>query len=84
MPLSFPRLAAATCSLALLAVGIGFFIPNTSTPPASNTATAGKAEQVRSINRQLSQQPAAQVTTPGELPPSLQGASHGIHLQVDG
>ena len=82
MSLSFPRLAAVTCSLALLAVGIGFFIPNVS-PPASSTATAEKAEQVRSINRQLSQQPAAQLTTPGELPPSLQGASHGIRLQVD-
>ena len=80
---SFPRLATVTCSLALLAIGIGFFIPNASTPPASSTATAEKAEQVRSINRQLSQQPAAQLTTPGELPPSLQGASHGIRLQVD-
>ncbi|MFZ3184403.1 MAG: lipase secretion chaperone [Pseudomonas sp.] len=84
MPISFPRLAATTCCLALLAVGIGFFTPGGINPPASLTATAEKAEQVRSINRQLSQQPAAQLTTPGALPPSLQGASHGIRLQVDG
>ena len=66
----------------LLGVGMVFFTPNGS-PPASSTATAEKAEQVRSINSQLSQQPAAQLTTPGELPASLQGASHGIRLQVD-
>ncbi|MDP3847502.1 MAG: lipase secretion chaperone [Pseudomonas sp.] len=84
MPISFSRLAAVTCCLALLAIGIGFFIPAGINPPPSLTATAEKAEQVRRINRQLSQQPAAQLTTPGALPPSLQGASHGIRLQVDG
>lgn len=84
MSMSFPRLAAATCSLALIAVGVGYFLPSGITPPASVSANAEKAEQVRVLNRQLSQQPAAQLTTPGELPPSLQGASHGIRLLVDG
>lgn len=88
MSMSFPRLAAATCSVALLAVGVGYFLPSGITPPASVNANANanaeKAEQVRVLNRQLSQQPAAQLTTPGELPPSLQGASHGIRLLVDG
>lgn len=83
MPLSFPRLAAVTCCLALLAIGVSFFIPSGISPPLSATATRDKAEQVRGINRQLSEQPAAQLTTPGALPPSLQGASHGIRLQVD-
>jgi lipase chaperone LimK len=83
MSMSFPRLAAATCSLALIAVGVGYFLPSGITPPASVSANAEKAEQVRALNRQLSQQPAAQLTTPGELPPSLQGASHGIRLQTD-
>jgi lipase chaperone LimK len=84
MSMSFPRLAAATCRLALIAVGAGYFLPSGITPPASVTASAEKAEQVRVLNRQLSQQPAAQLTTPGALPPSLQGASHGIRLLVDG
>jgi lipase chaperone LimK len=83
MSMSFPRLAAATCSLALIAVGVGYFLPSGITPPASVNANAEKAEQVRVLNRQLSQQPAAQLTTPGALPPSLQGASHGIRLQTD-
>jgi lipase chaperone LimK len=83
MSMSFPRLAAITCSLALLAAGIGYFLPNGITPPASVNANAEKAEQVRVLNRQLSQQHAAQLTTPGALPPSLQGASHGIRLQTD-
>ena len=83
MFMSFPRLAAITCSLALLTAGIGYFLPNGITPPASVSATTDRAEQVRVLNRQLSQQPAAQLTTPGELPPSLQGASHGIRLHTD-
>ncbi len=84
MPLSFPRLAAITCSLALLAVGASYFLPSDipTLPSASNNAE--RAEQVRALQRKLSQQPAAQLTTPGALPPSLQGASHGIRLQVDG
>jgi lipase chaperone LimK len=84
MPISFPRLAAVTCSLALLAVGGTYFLPTGMTPSLSVSARAEKAEQVRALHRQLSQQPAAQLTTPGALPPSLQGASHGIRLQVDG
>ncbi|MBP8184490.1 MAG: hypothetical protein KAX95_01290 [Pseudomonas sp.] len=83
MSISFPRLAAATCSLALLAVGIGYFLPNGIAPAISASASADKAKQVRMLNQQLSQQPAAQLTTPGALPPSLQGASHGIRLQTD-
>lgn len=84
MPISFPRLAAITCSLALLAVGAAYFLPADTTPPRSASNNAERAEQVRELHRKLSQQPAAQLTTPGALPPSLQGASHGIRLQVDG
>jgi lipase chaperone LimK len=80
---SYPKLAAVTCSLALLAIGGAYFLPSGITPPASVSATADRAKQVRVLNQQLSQQPAAQLTSPGALPPSLQGASHGIRLQVD-
>ena len=89
MSMSFPRLAAITCSLALLAVGGACFVPASSPLAPSPSASTGtetetdKAEQVRILHQQLSQQPAAQLTTPGELPPSLQGASHGIRLHTD-
>lgn len=83
MPARFPRMAAATCCLALLALGMGFFLSQGPTPAASHRATDERAEQVRLINRQLGQQAAAQLPSPGALPPSLQGASHGIRLQAD-
>ena len=84
MPMSFPRLAAVTCSLALLAVGSRYLLSSDLSPPVAPIGNAEKAEQVRTLNSQLSQQASTQRTTPPALPPSLQGASHGIRLQVDG
>jgi lipase chaperone LimK len=83
MPTSFTRLATITCSLALLVVGSSYWLSSRNTPTISASAPPEKAEQVRTLNRQLSLQPAAQLPVPGALPPSLQGASHGIRLQVD-
>lgn len=81
MPIRFPKLLAATGAVALLAVASTYFLPLDIAPPASTIAD--KATEVRTLNRQLSQQPAARLPLPGALPPSLQGASHGIRLQVD-
>ncbi|MES2819792.1 MAG: lipase secretion chaperone [Pseudomonadota bacterium] len=75
----FPRLAA--CGLVLLVLGIGFFLSQE--PAASPRSTDTRAEQVRIANRQLDQQSSAQLPAPGALPPSLQGASHGIRLRAD-
>ena len=83
MPARFPRMAAVTCSLILFALGIGFFLSQDPMPAASPKATDARAEQVRLVNRQLGQQAAAKLPDPGALPPSLQGASHGIRLRVD-
>jgi lipase chaperone LimK len=84
MPMSFPRLAAVTCSVALLAVGSTYFLSSDLTPQVTLSGNAEKAEQVRTLNSQFSQQASAQLSTPPALPPSLQGSSHGIRLQVDG
>jgi lipase chaperone LimK len=48
------------------------------TPPSDE-----RSQQASALNRQLRETPAAALSDPGPLPPSLQGASHGVTLRAD-
>jgi lipase chaperone LimK len=48
------------------------------TPPSD-----ARSQQAGQLNRQLREAPVATLADPGPLPPSLQGASHGVTLRAD-
>ncbi len=83
MPIRFRTLAAASVSLALLAVASGYFFSSDTPPTPIPTSASVKSVQVRHNNQQLSQQSAAQLANPDALPATLQGTRHGIALETD-
>lgn len=83
MPIRFRTLAAASVSLALLAMASGYFFSSDTPPTPMPASASAKSVQVRHNNQLLSQQSAAQLATPDALPATLQGTYHGIALQTD-
>ncbi len=83
MPVRFRTLAAASVSLALLAVASGYFFSSDTPPTPIPSSASVKSVQVRHNNQQLSQQSAAQLANPDALPATLQGTRHGIALETD-
>ena len=83
MPVRFRTLAAASVSLALLAVASGYFFSSDTPPTTIPSSASVKSVQVRHNNQQLSQQSAAQLANPDALPATLQGTRHGIALETD-
>ena len=57
--------------------------PNESAPLAVTPPSDERSQQAIALNRQLRQTPAAALSDPGPLPPSLQGTSHGVTLRAD-
>ncbi len=83
MPIRFRTLAAASVSLALLAMASGYFFSSDTPPTPMPASASAKSVQVRHNNQQFSQQTATQLATPDALPATLQGTHHGIALQTD-
>ena len=79
-------------ALALGAVTIGSTLllyrpPGPSMPAttlAAPSASDDRSQQARALNQQLHATPATALADPGPLPPSLQGAEHGVVLHSDG
>jgi lipase chaperone LimK len=57
--------------------------PNESTLLAATPPSDERSQQARALNQQLRQAPAAALSDPGPLPPSLQGTSHDVTLRAD-
>ncbi|MDG9923554.1 MULTISPECIES: lipase secretion chaperone [unclassified Pseudomonas] len=57
--------------------------PTESAPLAATLPSDERSQQASALNRQLRQTPAAALSDPGPLPPSLQGSSHGVTLRAD-
>ncbi|QKE62966.1 hypothetical protein HNE05_06200 [Aquipseudomonas campi] len=49
--------------------------------PSSAIPTDPRSQQASTLNQQLQQTPAAQLSDPGPLPASLQGSHHGVQLR---
>ena len=70
--------AAAVCGTLLL------YRP-TPVPVAGDMPPADpRSRQASALNHSLGTAPAAGLADPGPLPPTLQGASHDVHLRMDG
>lgn len=57
--------------------------PSEPTAPIASVPSDERSQQASALNRQLRETPATALANPGPLPPSLQGASHGVSLRAD-
>lgn len=57
--------------------------PHSSTSSATERPDDARSRQAGTLNRDLRETPTARLADPGPLPPSLQGARHGVALRMD-
>lgn len=59
-------------------------LPATAAPVASTAAPEDKrSREASNLNHHLRETPATSLADPGPLPPSLEGAHHGVQLRID-
>lgn len=88
MPTRFLLSALAVAGFSALGICTTLLLSDTTPPaaqaqstPSSAIPTDPRSQQASTLNQQLQQTPAAQLSDPGPLPASLQGSHHGVQLQ---